>query len=129
MTINPFTVEDSRGTAAGWHLDLTITNLVWDDADPGNPDFTIYADDMTMNAPTVTPVAPATLTDVTIVPAVTTFGDGAGSAVTQTLVSAETTATEGLFAVALPPVFVTVPADAIAATYEGNATVDVVSGP
>ena len=82
-----------------------------------------------LDASTVTPVAPATLADITIVPEVTTFGDGAGGALTQTLISAQTTATEGLFAVALPPVFVTVPPDAIAATYEGNATLDVVSGP
>jgi hypothetical protein len=129
MSISPFVVEDTAPVPAGWHLDLTVSNLVWDDPDPGDPDFTIYADDMTMNGPSVTPVAPATLTDITIVPQVTTFGDGSGGAVTQTLISAPATATQGLFAVALQPVFVTVPPAAIAATYEGNATVDVVSGP
>jgi hypothetical protein len=129
MTISPFTVEDSRLVADGWHVDLTITNLVWDDPDVGDPDFTIFADDMTMNAPTVTPIAPATMTDVTVTPDVATFGDGAGGAVAQTIVSAAVGAGLGFYMVSLEPVKVTVPADAIAATYEGNAIVDVISGP
>ena len=129
MTISPFVVEDTALVPAGWHLDLTITNLVWDDPDTGDPDFTIFADDMTMNAPTVTPIAPATMTDVTVTPDVATFGDGAGGEVAQTIVSAAMGAGLGFYMVSLEPVKVTVPADAIAATYEGNAIVDVISGP
>jgi hypothetical protein len=129
MTINPFTVEDSTGTAAGWHVDLTVTNLVWDDPDVGDPDFTIYADDMWMNAATVTAVSPASMTGVASEGDIATFGDGANAAAAQQIATADDAAGLGLYMISLQPVKTIVPVNAIAATYIGNATVDVVSGP
>jgi hypothetical protein len=123
MTINPFTVEDSRGTAAGWHVNLTVTDLVWDDPDVGDPDFTIDNADMWMNASTVTAVSPADITGVA------TTGDIADFAAAQKIANATATNGLGLYMISLQPVKVIVPVNAIAATYVGNATVDVVSGP
>jgi hypothetical protein len=129
MTINPFTVEDSRGTAAGWHVNLTVSNLVWDDAYVGDPDFTIFADDMWQNTATVTAVSPSDITGVASTGDIATFGNGAGVAATKKIVSATATNGLGLYLVSLQPIKTIVPVNAIAATYQGNATVDVVSGP
>ena len=128
MSINPFTVEDSTGTAAGWHVNLTVSNLVWNDPDVGDPDFTIYADDMWMNVPTITAVSPSSMTGVTATQA-TTFGDGSQAAAAQEIAQATATNGLGLYMISLQPVKTIVPVTAIAATYIGNATVDVVSGP
>src|SRR5262245_31971635 len=57
LTVAPFTVVDATGSGAGWNVKLTIPNLV-------NGGSTILASNISMSAPTVTPVGTSDITGV-----------------------------------------------------------------
>lgn len=57
LTVDPFTIIDSSGSADGWNVLLTVPDLV-------NGTDTIPATDVSMSAPQVTPAAGADMTGV-----------------------------------------------------------------
>src|ERR1700688_1542432 len=57
LTVAPFTIIDSSGSADGWNVLLTIPDLV-------NGTDTIPASDVSMSAPIVTPAAGSDMTGV-----------------------------------------------------------------
>ncbi|MCU1430553.1 MAG: hypothetical protein JWL83_4553 [Actinomycetia bacterium] len=118
-SIAPFTVVDGTGSAAGWHVNLTVGDLV-------NAGSTIQASNITMAAPLVAGVAgtsPAafTLTAFTGV-------NGAGTAV-KIISAPATAASQGYFVVSPLPLKVVVPSTAIVGTYATTTVVAVVTAP
>lgn len=117
LTIAPFTIVDSTGSAAGWNVLLTIPDLV-------NGTDTIAASNVSMTAPVVTPAAGA---DMTQVVAHGSPVGGFGSPVK--IVVAQATHGEGTYLVSPRILKLTVPDTALVGTYISAGTVAVVSGP
>jgi len=117
--ITPFTIVDATGSAAGWHVVLTVPDLT----EPVSGDV-IAATNVTMSAPVVTGAAGASLTGVT--PAAVT---GVGLASGVTIVDALATDGQGTYLISPRILKVTVPDTARVGTYASAAVVSVVSGP
>jgi len=115
--ITPFTVVDATGSGAGWHVVLTVPNLV-------NGGDTIAATNVTMSAPVVQGAAGSD-TSLLTESAVT----GVGLATGVTIVSAALTGGEGTYLVSPRILKVTVPDTAQAGTYTSAATVTIVTAP
>ena len=116
--ITPFTVVDATGSAAGWHVVLTVPDLV-------NGGDTIAATNITMSAPVVQAAAGAALTGLTE----SAVASGSGVATGVTIVDAPATDGEGTYLVSPRILKVTVPDTAQVGTYASAAVVSVVSGP
>ncbi len=116
LAIAPFTINDATASGAGWHVTLSIDDLV-------NGGATISASGMTMGAPVVTPVGLADITGVAGHAATGSLGAG------EKIVTADIGAGVGSYMVSPQPVQVEVPANALAGTYTGAASLSVVSGP
>lgn len=119
LTIDPFTVEDSTGLTDGWHVLLTVPDLV--NAAYGG--HTILASTITMQAPTVTAVAPSDITNVAGNATAGNLDSG------EKIVVAADDAGMGMYAVSPQPLKVVVPVDAHEGTYVSAGTIAVVSGP
>jgi hypothetical protein len=118
--IPTFTVVDATGTAVGWHINVTIGDLV-------NGGSTILASQLSMSAPLVAGVAgtdPSTF-------ALTPYAPVAGAGTAFKIISAPaTSAARGMFAVSPLPLKVVVPSNAIAGTYAPvTAVVTLVTAP
>jgi hypothetical protein len=116
LTIVPFTVADATGSAAGWHVLVTIPDLV-------NGTDTIAASNVSMTAPQVTAVGTSSMTGVA-------GHDSAGGFDTgEKIVDASATNGMGMYLVSPRPAKLTVPVTALAGTYTSAGTIAVVSGP
>jgi hypothetical protein len=115
--ITPFTVVDATGSGAGWHVLLTVPNLV-------NGGDTIAATNITMSAPVVQGAAGSSTTGL-VESAVTGVGLAAGV----TIVSAPLTDGEGTYLISPRILKVTVPDTAQVGTYTSLAVVTVVTAP
>jgi hypothetical protein len=149
VRIPPFSVIDATGSAAGWHVNATVTDLVHNlAADTGvlargvaGPDYTIYASTMSMTRPWVVDQATTTAPDIAtrtnngdVVPAdVASFdaltGNKIVSANPANMVTPNQNPTNGTFLISPMPLRVLVPSDASAGTYAATVTLDLVSGP
>ena len=107
---------DSTGSGAGWNVDLTVSDLV-------NGTSVIPASTMTMAAPVVSPADGASMTGVVGHATAGNLSTG------EKIVTADVGDGEGTYLVSPSILTVTIPADAVAGTYAGSATVAVVSGP
>ncbi len=116
LTVDPFTVVDATGSAAGWNVLLTIPDLV-------NGGSTIPASQISMSAPTVTPVGTSDMTGVTAHASAGGFDSG------EKIVTASATNGQGMYLVSPFPAKLVVPVDALAGTYVSAATIAIVSGP
>ena len=116
LVVIPFTVEDSTGSAAGWHVLLTIPNLV-------NGAHTILASTIAMQAPVVAAVGTSSMTGVSAA------AGGATLATGTKIVVATATNGMGMYSVSPQPLKVTVPVTALAGTYDSDGTIATVSGP
>jgi len=116
LSIAPFTIIDDTATLAGWHVLLTIPDLV-------NGASTIAATEVTMDAPSVQAVAPATMTGVT--------GNAAagGFAVGEKIVTASVGNGAGTYLISPRIVKLEVPANAVVGTYTSAGSIAIVSGP
>jgi hypothetical protein len=132
VRVPPFSVIDATGSAAGWHLDITMGDLV----KPGavNVGYTIPAADMSMTRPVVMdqeqPAAYNAVTrtnnpDITT-SSVASFDSTNGNTIVSAAAVTETT---GTFLVSLMPIRVVVPSDALAGHYDGSIQLDVISTP
>jgi len=119
LVIIPFTVEDSTGSAAGWHVLLTVPNLV----NPAGATHTILASTIAMQAPVVAAVGTSSLVGVSA--AAAAGGLNAG----EKIVVATATNGMGMYSVSPQPLKVTVPVTALAGTYASAGTIATVSGP
>ena len=119
VTVNPFTIVDASGSAAGWNVTLTVANLV--NAGAGND--TIAASNISMSAPVVTGAGASSLTGVTGIASAGGFAAG------EKIVVA--TAGNGLGTYLVSPriLKLTVPVTGQAGTYTSVATITVNSGP
>lgn len=116
LTIVPFTVVDASGASAGWHVLVTIPDLV-------NGSSTIAASNVSMTAPTVTAVGTSSMTGVTGNSSAGGFDAG------EKIVVATATNGMGMYLVSPRPAKLTVPVTALAGTYSSAGTIAVVSGP
>ncbi len=116
LTVDPFTIIDSSGSAAGWNVLLTVPNLV-------NGGDTILASNVSMSAPVVTPAAGASMTGVTAQASAGGFNAG------EKIVIAAAAQGEGTYLVSPRILKLTVPNTALVGTYVSAGTVAVVSGP
>jgi hypothetical protein len=116
LTVDPFTIVDATGSAAGWHVLLTVPDLV-------NGGDTIAASNVSMEAPVVAAAAGSSLTGVT--GAASAGGFNAG----EKIVMATATNGAGTYLVSPRILKLTVPSDALVGTYVSAATIAVVSGP
>jgi hypothetical protein len=116
LTVDPFTIIDSSGSAAGWNVLLTVPNLV-------NGGDTILASNVSMSAPIVTPAAGADMTGVVAHASAGGFNAG------EKIVTATVAHGEGTYLVSPRILKLTVPDTALVGTYTSAATVQVVSGP
>jgi hypothetical protein len=116
LSVAPFTVVDATASGAGWHVTLTIPNLV-------NGGSTILASILTMAAPVVTAVSGSDLTNVVGHASAGNFAAG------ENIVTAAAGFGAGTYAVSPEPVMLAVPITARAGTYASAATIAVVSGP
>jgi hypothetical protein len=125
LTVAPFTIIDSSGTASGWNVLLTVPDLVNDPGTPLDPtdDDTILASNVSMSAPIVTPAAGASMTGVAA--HVSAGGFNAG----EKIVTATAAQGEGTYLVSPRILKLTVPDTALVGTYVSAGTVAVVSGP
>ena len=121
--ITPFTVVDPTGTGAGWHVVLTVPDLVNAAAYSGAGD-TIAATNVTMSAPVIRGAAGSLTTGVTA-SAVT----GVGLSTGVTIVSAALTDGEGTYLISPRILKVTVPDTAQTGTYASAAVVSIASTP
>jgi adhesin HecA-like repeat protein len=116
LTIEPFGITDSTGSGAGWHIRLTISDLV-------NGGSTIAASTLTMDAPAVSSVNGSDLTNVE------------GHATTGNLATGENIVTAavgygmGSYLVSPRPLRLEVPVDARSGTYSGTGSLTIDSGP
>jgi hypothetical protein len=115
--ITPFTVVDATGTGAGWHVVLTVPDLV-------NGGDTIAATNITMSAPVVRGAAGSDTSLLTESPVT-----GVGLAGGVTIVSAALTGGEGTYLISPRILKVTVPDTAQVGTYTSAAVVTVVTAP
>jgi hypothetical protein len=120
LQIDPFTIIDSSGTAAGWHVLLSMPDL-----DDG-ASHTISSDNVSMTAATVRAAAGSSLVGVTAnaIPQTNAL-NGAG----EKIVVATATNGEGTYLISPAILKLTVPADTFAATYSSTAVIAVNSGP
>jgi hypothetical protein len=116
LTVDPFTVTDATGSAAGWNVLLTIPDLV-------NGGSTIPASQISMSAPTVTAVGTSDMTGVAAHASAGGFDSG------EKIVTASATNGQGMYLVSPFPAKLVVPVDALAGTYASAATIAIVSGP
>jgi hypothetical protein len=116
LTVAPFTIIDSSGSAAGWNVLLTIPDLV-------NGGDTILASNVSMSAPIVTPAAGADMTGVVAHASAGGFNAG------EKIVTATAAHGEGTYLVSPRILKLTVPDTALIGTYVSAGTVAVVSGP
>jgi hypothetical protein len=116
LTVDPFTVVDATGSAAGWNVLLTIPDLV-------NGGDTIAASNISMSAPTVTAVGTSDMTGVAAHASAGGFDAG------EKIVTAGATHGQGMYLVSPFPAKLVVPVDALAGTYVSAATIAIVSGP
>ncbi len=116
LVIIPFTAEDSTGSAAGWHVLLTVPNLV-------NGGDTILASTMAMQAPNVAAVGTSNIAGVTGAAAAGNLNTG------EKIVVATATNGMGQYSVSPQPIKVVVPVTALAGTYVSAGTIAMVSGP
>lgn len=116
LTVAPFTIIDSSGSAAGWNVLLTIPNLV-------NGGDTIAASNVSMSAPIVTTAAGASITGVTA------HASAGGFAAGEKIVIATATHGEGTYLVSPRILKLTVPDTALLGTYVSAGSIQVVSGP
>jgi hypothetical protein len=116
LTVDPFTVVDATGSAAGWNVLLTIPDLV-------NGGSTIPASQISMSAPTVTAVGTSDMTGVAAHASAGGFDAG------EKIVTASATNGQGMYLVSPFPAKLVVPVDALAGTYVSAATIAIVSGP
>lgn len=117
LTVDPFTIIDSTGSADGWNVLLTIPNLV-------NGTDTIPASDVSMSAPIVSPAAGSDMTNV----------DPHASGVTGftspvKIVTAAAGSGEGTYLVSPRILKLTVPDTALVGTYTSAGSIQVVDGP
>jgi hypothetical protein len=118
LTVDPFTVVDATGSAAGWNVLLTIPNLV----EPVSSD-TILASQISMTAPTVAPVGTSDMTGVAAHASAGGFNAG------EKIVTASAGNGQGMYLVSPFPAKLVVPVDARVGTYASAATIAIVSGP
>ncbi len=116
LTIAPFTIIDDTASFAGWHVLLTIPDLV-------NGASTIPASSITMDAPEVQAVLPATMTGVT------GNASSGGFAAGEKIVTATVGNGAGTYLISPAVVKLEVPVDARAGTYTSAALIAIVSGP
>jgi hypothetical protein len=116
LTVDPFTIIDSSGSAAGWHVVLTVPDLV-------NGTDTIPASNVSMSAPIVTPAAGASMTGVTA------YASSGGFAAGETIANATAAHGEGTYLISPRILKLTVPDTALIGTYTTAGTVAVISGP
>ena len=116
LTVNPFTIIDSTGSASGWNVLLTIPNLV-------NGGDTILASNVSMSAPIVTAAAGASMTGVVAHASAGGFNAG------EKIVTAAAAQGEGTYLVSPRILKLTVPDTALVGTYVSAGTIAVVSGP
>ena len=116
LTVAPFTIIDSTGSASGWNVLLTIPNLV-------NGGDTILASNVSMSAPIVTAAAGASMTGV--VGHASAGGFNAG----EKIVTATAAHGEGTYLVSPRILKLTVPDTALVGLYVSAGTIQVVSGP
>jgi hypothetical protein len=144
LRIPPFAVIDATGTEAGWHVNLTMGDLIRDNvtADPGGPAYTIPASGMSMTRPTVLDLSKGTVqaddtrsnNPAVLGQNVTAF-DGDSSPTASAIVVATNPAdggdneTGGTFMISPSPLRVVVPSDALSGHYDGTIDLDLVSGP
>ncbi|MDZ4824909.1 MAG: hypothetical protein SGJ13_00395 [Actinomycetota bacterium] len=119
LTIIPFTVEDSTGSAAGWHVLLTVPDLI----NPAGATHTIAASTITMQVPVVAAIGTSSLTGVTGAATAGALATG------EKIVVATATNGMGMYSVSTQPLKVTVPVTALAGTYASVGTIATVSGP
>ena len=118
LTVDPFTVVDATGSAAGWNVLLTIPDLV----EPVSSD-TIPAAQISMAAPTVTAVGTSSMVGVTANASAGGFNAG------EKIVVATAGNGQGMYLVSPFPAKLVVPVDARVGTYASAATIAIVSGP
>jgi hypothetical protein len=147
VRIPPFGVIDATGSAAGWNVLATVTDLVHTQAGdtsvptPG-PDYTVPATAMSMTRPWVLDQSSTTAPDITsrtnnlnVVPAdVASFDATNGNKIVSAdpanpAPAASTNPTEGTFLISPMPLRVLVPSDASAGLYNATVTLDLISGP
>lgn len=116
LTVDPFTIVDATGSGAGWHVLLTVPDLV-------NGGDTIAASNVSMTAPVVTAAGTSSMTGVV------GHDSAGGFAAGEKIVTASATNGMGTYLVSPRILKLTVPVTAQAGTYTSNATIAVVSGP
>jgi len=116
LTVAPFTIIDSTGSASGWNVLLTIPNLV-------NGGDTILASNVSMSAPVVTAAAGASMGGVVAHASAGGFNAG------EKIVTATAAHGEGTYLVSPRILKLTVPDTALIGTYVSAGTIAVVSGP
>jgi hypothetical protein len=117
LTVDPFTVVDATGSEAGWHVLLTVPDLVRDVTHQ------IDASNISMTAPNVTATAGSSMTGVSGQTSAGGFGTG------EKIVIATATNGAGTYLVSPRILKLTVPATTAAGTYVSTATIATVSGP
>jgi len=125
LTVDPFTIIDSTGSADGWKVVLTIPDLVNDRGTPLVPgdDDTILASNVSMSAPVVTAAAGADMTGVVAHASAGGFNAG------EKIVTATVAHGEGTYRVSPRILKLTVPDTALVGTYTSAGTVAVIDGP
>ena len=116
LTVDPFTIIDSTGSADGWNVLLTIPDLV-------NGGDTILASNVSMSAPVVTAAAGASMTGVAAHASAGGFNAG------EKIVTATVAHGEGTYLVSPRILKLTVPNTALVGTYVSAGTIAVVDGP
>jgi hypothetical protein len=116
LTVDPFTIVDSSGSASGWNVLLTVPDLT-------NGLDVIPASNVSMSAPVVTPAAGSDMTGVVAHASAGGFDAG------EKIVTATAAHGEGTYLVSPRILKLTVPDTALIGTYVSAATVAVVSGP
>jgi hypothetical protein len=133
LRVPPFSVIDATGSEAGWHVTLTMGDLV---TVAGNG-YTIPATAMSMTRPTVMDL------NITAAPGaasrsnspdvlgqdVTSFAGAEDIVVATDNALTAGSETGGTFYISPSPLRVIVPSDAVAGTYNGTIDLDLVSGP
>jgi hypothetical protein len=141
----PFSIIDATGSAAGWNVMATVTDLVHvqgtDTAANPGPDYTIPSTQMSMTRPWVADVSNTTAPDITtrtnnanVVPADVASFVALGNKIVSAdpanpAPAASTNPTNGTFDISPMPLRVVVPSDASVGTYAATVTLDLISGP
>ncbi len=116
LTVDPFTIVDATGSAAGWNVLLTVPDFV-------NGSSTIAASNVSMTAPVVAAAGTSDITGVQGNDSAGNFGTG------EKIVTASVGHGQGTYLVSPRILKLTVPVTALAGTYTSAATIAVVSGP